>query len=975
MARFNFHQNSFLAGEVSPRFWGRTDLDIYRQSCKEITNKLVRYEGGASRRPGTQFIQKNLIDIPLPTTIRFIPFVFSRTEYAMVVLTSLSIFDGAGNATNIFIYDPKLDEFIVPTFTFAAGYKLVQAWTNQDELDQVHYAKSGDVMILTQKKGPPLFIKRTSPTAWTVQNIYNARSIAVTPRTAYTGTDTDILRKLSPTIKPTTSQNYYNLTYRPTRLVGTLTPSATTGGNIDLTLSVGGWTTNYIGTIIRATLSGQTGFVRVKSVSSTTVAKGEVLKTFSAASAHANADVEEQEWGVDANSWPQTCCFFEQRAYYGNDGEKSDTFWGSQIGDYIETMIQRPADSADYAELSNDRPYSNTLPANNVDGIKWMVGGRSSLILGTEGAEWLGFSETDQALGPLNPNFKPQTGYGSKGIQAINYDGSVIFVDKSGIKLREFTFSQDDQAYKAMNLNYYSEHLYKKGLSIFENWNNPQIKEVCMQTSEQEVLWIKDSNGILHAMARERNVNLNACSTMRFGGSLGDEQCKVLTMCLLPSEDGGVDELYLAIQRTIDGTDVVYLEKIGKEFIAPSLALEKDTIFGQPIFSDSCVMAKNVDDMTFFASYRSSINADRGGGTLTGTGTGSPTVADGNLDLTGVAAQYVNYPAAGNVDGLIDEGTIIVKFIPNYDDVPDTLGDQNLVAISQSVASQNNLISIVHQDDGVFYAVIKTSAGASAAIISPGTLSVKQGFEYTAILSFKKDETSYLRVYGNGTNMGGSDTPNGTRTSNMGKFTIGAAFDNSTTSAIKIGEVIVSSSDWWREIEDAAANSGDPLYLFRSFLCFKTITGLSHLEGEDVEVVLDGQYAGVSTPVNGDMDITSEGDRALCGLNYVSRLKTMAIDAGSILGSAQGVPKKIDELCIKFERTVGAKFGAVEESLDAIDFREFQYEDDEPIALFTGDKNVPFPQGYDREVHVIVEQDKPFPCNVTSVVMKGQTND
>jgi hypothetical protein len=48
---------------------------------------------------------------------------------------------------------------------------------------------------------------------------------------------------------------------------------------------------------------------------------------------------------------------------------------------------------------------------------------------------------------------------------------------------------------------------------------------------------------------------------------------------------------------------------------------------------------------------------------------------------------------------------------------------------------------------------------------------------------------------------------------------------------------------------------------------------------------------------------------------------------------------------------------------------------DEGPQLFTGDKLVEFPAGWDREMTVVVLQDLPLPCTVTAIVPRVTTND
>ena len=64
-------QYPFTAGEISPQFFGHTDLDQYRYGLADCRNFFVDYRGGISTRPGTEFREYIKSDT-LPT--KFFPF-------------------------------------------------------------------------------------------------------------------------------------------------------------------------------------------------------------------------------------------------------------------------------------------------------------------------------------------------------------------------------------------------------------------------------------------------------------------------------------------------------------------------------------------------------------------------------------------------------------------------------------------------------------------------------------------------------------------------------------------------------------------------------------------------------------------------------------------------------------------------------------------------------------------------------------
>ncbi len=79
--------NAFNAGELSPEFEGRTDLDKYHKGAKRIENFIVHPEGGVHRRPGTRFVA----DAAATTDSKLVPFIFSTEQAYVLEFSNLKI--------------------------------------------------------------------------------------------------------------------------------------------------------------------------------------------------------------------------------------------------------------------------------------------------------------------------------------------------------------------------------------------------------------------------------------------------------------------------------------------------------------------------------------------------------------------------------------------------------------------------------------------------------------------------------------------------------------------------------------------------------------------------------------------------------------------------------------------------------------------------------------------------------------------
>src|SRR5690606_13424524 len=100
------------------------------------------------------------------------------------------------------------------------------------------------------------------------------------------------------------------------------------------------------------------------------------------------------------------------------------------------------------------------------------------------------------------------------------------------------------------------------------------------------------------------------------GGNFDSGPPKVLSIASVPSKDGGSDDLYMLVKRTIDSTAVIYLERLRREFYENDLNQNSDDIYKQPIFTDCSKVLRTYQGnnvAAFYARLKSGIDADKAG--------------------------------------------------------------------------------------------------------------------------------------------------------------------------------------------------------------------------------------------------------------------------------------------------------------------------------------------------------------------------
>jgi hypothetical protein len=154
-----------------------------------------------------------------------------------------------------------------------------------------------------------------------------------------------------------------------------------------------------------------------------------------------------------------------------------------------------------------------------------------------------------------------------------------------------------------------------------------------------------------------------------------------------------------------------------------------------------------------------------------------------------------------------------------------------------------------------------------------------------------------------------------------------------------------------------------------------TISGLSYLEGQTVQVLADGAAHPDRVVTSGAITLQLSASKVQVGLGYVSTLQTNRINAGAADGTAQGKTKRINKMVLRFYNTLGAKAGPDENNLDELNFRTGSDLMDQPPPLFTGDKLMEWPSGYDFDGYIMVRQEQPLPMTVVAIMPQLHTFD
>jgi hypothetical protein len=478
---------NFSSGELNPLLVTRTDANAYFSGAKTLRNWYLLDEGGIMRRPGTTY------KATLPGASRVIPFIFSNDELAVFVLSNgrLDVYDsdGVDIQTNI---------------TSNVNWTTAQ-------LFELNFAQFGDTVFITHRDNPILKIKRTSATTFTVTEFAFEIDEDVVVSGAYK-----------------THAPFYK--YADASVTVTLSTSATGTGRT-ITASSPIWTTDYVNHYIKVDGSQ----IKITGYTSSTVVTGTIIETVSGGTGpHVNW---EEELISAPRGYPQAVTFHDNRLYFAGVKDAPAAVIASQVGGYFNFDVGTGlADEAINVFVSGDR----------VNEIRHLVSSRNLQVL-TDGGEYFVPTSTDtSAVTPANITFLRQTPYGCSRAKPIIFDGATLYAQKNGKSIREYLFSDVENAYASTSISILASHLV----------NGPVDMAMITGTTTrpEQFAFFTNNDGTLalfHSVRAEKIAGWTLWSTKS-----GDEFTSITAIN---------ENLFCVVKRDLEGGTVYTLEKFAEQ--------------------------------------------------------------------------------------------------------------------------------------------------------------------------------------------------------------------------------------------------------------------------------------------------------------------------------------------------------------------------------------------------------------------------
>ena len=164
---------------------------------------------------------------------------------------------------------------------------------------------------------------------------------------------------------------------------------------------------------------------------------------------HAPTDDWDEQAYSAYRGYPAAVTFHENRLCFGGTLAEPDTVWMSKIGEFFNFDVGEAADT-DSIVL--------TAATGDVNEIRYMVSNRDLQIFTTSGELYIP-TYLNQAITPTNAQIRKQTPYGSSFVKPVSIDGATVFVQQNGKVVREYLYSDSEEAYVSTAISTIASHL------------------------------------------------------------------------------------------------------------------------------------------------------------------------------------------------------------------------------------------------------------------------------------------------------------------------------------------------------------------------------------------------------------------------------------------------------------------------------------------------------------------------------------
>jgi hypothetical protein len=482
--------SGFQYGEVSDSLLMRTDSPVYAQSAQRIENMVVMAEGSVRKRYGLKHIYDYGLSGAGVAQSHLFRFVFDANEEYVI-----SVEEGK---VRCFQLETSGVVTLVDTITQDTDGNNLPF--DEDYIQQYTSSQYGDVMFICHPLFAPRMLTRTSLTSFEVSVFtFDSRADGKAVYQPYTK-----FHAQGVTLNPSGTTGSINLTTSSAYWVPNHVGSIVRYGSSEIEITSYTSATRVSGIVVdklklrltvdnplRTTdgsstvevtqidhgfgggeaiiISGAsaTGGINTGNINGSFTVSGIIddnTYTYTAGgaasdsedgggvvyvSSHApTSDWDEQSWSA-VRGYPAAVTFHENRLCFGGTLSEPDSVWMSQIGRFF---------NFDVGEALDDESIALVAATGDVNEIRYLVSNRDLQVFTASGELYIP-TFLNQGITPVNAQIRKQTPYGAEHVKPVSIDGATIFVANNGKVVREYLYTDSEDAYTSSAVSTLASHI------------------------------------------------------------------------------------------------------------------------------------------------------------------------------------------------------------------------------------------------------------------------------------------------------------------------------------------------------------------------------------------------------------------------------------------------------------------------------------------------------------------------------------
>ncbi len=243
----------------------------------------------------------------------------------------------------------------------------------------------------------------------------------------------------------------------------------------------------------------------------------------------------------ETTGYPSTGTFYERRLCLSGVRDFPQDIDMSRTDFPEDFSVSEPLLPSDAVSIS--------LYSDHIDEIQWLRQTRSGLTVGTSGGEWVvtGSGGKDDAITPASVLARQSVVTPSNiTVKPRQLDNAILFVDKTAERIYELSFDWKEDSQVAADVTLLSEDLFI----------GKTIK--CLETSlSGRMLWVVMSDGGLVGLTYMRDQGVVAWH---------EHETKGEFISIASVSEDEQEVVYCLVKRTVDGSDVYYVEYFEEDF-------------------------------------------------------------------------------------------------------------------------------------------------------------------------------------------------------------------------------------------------------------------------------------------------------------------------------------------------------------------------------------------------------------------------